>query len=79
MYRNISILEYLHAQNMPSTYAAMREELQSDYEPNPKSKFSNLLEKKWISVIRLQKKVRPFLLFLASLFSVIVPCILCQS
>lgn len=51
-------MEYLHAQGLHSAYAAMRTELASDHQPNPKSKFSDLLEKKWTAVIRLQKKVR---------------------
>ena len=51
-------MEYLHAQGLHTTYAAMRTELASDHQPNPKSKFSDLLEKKWTAVIRLQKKVR---------------------
>lgn len=31
---------------------------QEDYQPDPKAKTSGLLEKKWTSVVRLQKKVR---------------------
>jgi hypothetical protein len=30
----------------------------SDFVPDPKQKYAGLLEKKWTSVIRLQKKVR---------------------
>lgn len=31
---------------------------QDEYQPDPKAKTSGLLEKKWTSVVRLQKKVR---------------------
>ena len=31
---------------------------QTDFVPDPKAKWAGLLEKKWTSVIRLQKKVR---------------------
>ena len=54
-----SILEYLHTQNFTEAYAALQAEANIDYTPDPKSKYSQLLEKKWTSVIRLQKKVRP--------------------
>ena len=37
----------------------MQAEANIDYSPDPKSKYAQLLEKKWTSVIRLQKKVGP--------------------
>ena len=53
-----SILEYLHANHFIDAYNSLREETGIDFTPDPKSKYSGLLEKKWTSVIRLQKKVR---------------------
>ncbi|PAV23822.1 dynein regulator [Pyrrhoderma noxium] len=52
-----SILEYLHSQNFTEAYIAFKEETNTDYTPDPKSKYAQLLEKKWTSVIRLQKKI----------------------
>lgn len=41
------------------TVAAFKQESgQAEFQPDPKAKWSGLLEKKWTSVIRLQKKVR---------------------
>ena len=56
--RHKSILEYLHSQNFTEAYSALKSEANVDYTPDPKSKYAMLLEKKWTSVIRLQKKVR---------------------
>ena len=56
--RHKSILEYLHTQNFTEAFNALQAEANVDYTPDPKSKYSQLLEKKWTSVIRLQKKVR---------------------
>jgi hypothetical protein len=54
------MLHYLHSAGMHSTYEALRTEtLIDDFEvDDPKAKWVGLLEKKWTSVIRLQKKVR---------------------
>lgn len=53
------MLSYLHAAGMHSTYDALRKETQlNDFEEDdPKARWVGLLEKKWTSVIRLQKKV----------------------
>ena len=52
------MLEYLHTNNFTSVYNALKEEASvSEYTPDPKTKYAGLLEKKWTSVIRLQKKV----------------------
>ena len=56
--RHKSILDYLHSQNLSEAYNALKAEVKIDYTPDPKSKYAGLLEKKWTSVIRLQKKVR---------------------
>ncbi|EIN07139.1 dynein regulator [Punctularia strigosozonata HHB-11173 SS5] len=52
-----SMLEYLHANNFTEAYNALKENSGTDYTPEPKSKYAGLLEKKWTSVIRLQKKI----------------------
>lgn len=52
------MLEYLHASNFTAAYNALKEDSGSEYTPDPKAKYAGLLEKKWTSVIRLQKKVR---------------------
>ncbi|EMD38189.1 hypothetical protein CERSUDRAFT_113343 [Gelatoporia subvermispora B] len=52
-----SILEYLHANNFIDAFDSLRSETGVDYTPDPKSKYAGLLEKKWTSVIRLQKKI----------------------
>ena len=55
--RHKSILDYLHAQNLTKAFDALKAEASVDYAPDPKGKYAGLLEKKWTSVIRLQKKV----------------------
>jgi platelet-activating factor acetylhydrolase IB subunit alpha len=52
------MLEYLYANHLTQAYDALKEEVGVDHAPDPKSKYHGLLEKKWTSVIRLQKKVR---------------------
>ncbi|OCH86891.1 dynein regulator [Obba rivulosa] len=52
-----SILEYLHANNFIDAFDSLKSEAGIDYTPDPKSKYAGLLEKKWTSVIRLQKKI----------------------
>jgi platelet-activating factor acetylhydrolase IB subunit alpha len=53
------MLSYLHAMGMHDTYEALRRETENDeFDPSDaKAKWVGLLEKKWTSVIRLQKKV----------------------
>lgn len=56
------MLDYLHSSGFTETLAALKHEAgQPDFQPDAKAKWSGLLEKKWTSVIRLQKKVRPSL------------------
>lgn len=52
-----SILEYLHANNFMDSYNALKADTGVDYTPDAKSRYGGLLEKKWTSVIRLQKKI----------------------
>ncbi|TFY77049.1 hypothetical protein EWM64_g6963 [Hericium alpestre] len=52
-----SMLEYLHTQNFKEAYDALKRDTGSEYTPDPKAKYAGLLEKKWTSVIRLQKKI----------------------
>ncbi|KAH8099515.1 dynein regulator [Cristinia sonorae] len=52
-----SVLEYLHANNFTDAFNALKADTGVDYTPDPKSKYAGLLEKKWTSVIRLQKKI----------------------
>lgn len=59
--RHKSILDYFHAQGMTDSFAALMNESKVEFVPEPKTKYSGLLEKKWTSVIRLQKKVRGFI------------------
>jgi platelet-activating factor acetylhydrolase IB subunit alpha len=61
MPRHKSIIAYLSANNLPNTAAALREELtlgEDVYDAATAKKYESLLEKKWTSVVRLQKKVR---------------------
>lgn len=55
-----SIIAYLSANNLPATAAALRQELSLPEEvldSTTVKKYEGLLEKKWTSVVRLQKKV----------------------
>ncbi|KIP08774.1 hypothetical protein PHLGIDRAFT_103964 [Phlebiopsis gigantea 11061_1 CR5-6] len=52
-----SILEYLHANNFTEAYNALTADTGVEYTPDAKSRYGGLLEKKWTSVIRLQKKI----------------------
>lgn len=52
-----SILEYLHANNFTEAFSALKSDVGLDYSPDPRGKYAGLLEKKWTSVIRLQKKI----------------------
>lgn len=53
------MLSYLHATGLHDTYESLKRETDNgDFQPDdPKAKWVGLLEKKWTSVIRLQKKV----------------------
>ncbi|PWN53954.1 putative platelet-activating factor acetylhydrolase ib alpha subunit [Violaceomyces palustris] len=53
-----SILDYLKTNGLNETFEVLaRETGQEGFVPDPKAKYSGLLEKKWTSVIRLQKKI----------------------
>ncbi|PFH54236.1 hypothetical protein AMATHDRAFT_53112 [Amanita thiersii Skay4041] len=51
------MLEYLYANNFTAAYHAFKKDAGIEYNPDPKAKYAGLLEKKWTSVIRLQKKI----------------------
>ncbi len=57
--RHKSILDYLKSQNLYESFNALKAETGIDYIPDPKAKYTGLLEKKWTIVVRLQKKARP--------------------
>jgi platelet-activating factor acetylhydrolase IB subunit alpha len=53
-------LDYLSANGFSQSFITLKSETDNeDFIPDPKQKYSGLLEKKWTSVIRLQKKVKP--------------------
>lgn len=54
------MLSYLHSAGLRDSYEALKRETENgEFEvDDPKAKWVGLLEKKWTSVIRLQKKVR---------------------
>jgi hypothetical protein len=52
-------LDYLFSNGFTESFNSLRNETQNtDFNPGPKQKSAGLLEKKWTSVIRLQKKVK---------------------
>ncbi|KAJ3078743.1 protein with putative role during mitosis, partial [Quaeritorhiza haematococci] len=54
----LAILDYLHTNGLTASFKALQEEAGlSDFVGDGKQKYSGLLEKKWTSVIRLQKKI----------------------
>ncbi len=58
------MIAYLAANNLPSSAAALRAELnlgEHVFDAATAKKYETLLEKKWTSVVRLQKKVCPSL------------------
>lgn len=57
--RHKSIIAYLASANLPQSSAALREELGDSISVDDSTlkKYEGLLEKKWTSVVRLQKKV----------------------
>ena len=68
-FRHKAILSYLSTANLQSSYNALKEELalldpafnsQRPINGEDDQRYKGLLEKKWTSVIRLQKKVRSF-------------------
>ncbi|PWZ00100.1 putative platelet-activating factor acetylhydrolase ib alpha subunit [Testicularia cyperi] len=53
-----SMLDYLKSNGLNESFQVlMRETGQDGFVPDPKAKYAGLLEKKWTSVIRLQKKI----------------------
>ena len=54
-----SIIAYLTSVNLPNSAAALRQELNigQTFDDATSKKYEGLLEKKWTSVVRLQKKV----------------------
>ncbi len=54
------MIAYLAANNLPQAAAALRAEtsLGDGFDDATAKKYEGLLEKKWTSVVRLQKKVR---------------------
>jgi hypothetical protein len=58
--RHRALIAYLSSNNLPSTAAALRAELglgEDVFDAATAKKYEGLLEKKWTSVVRLQKKV----------------------
>lgn len=57
--RHKAIIAYLGVINAPNTAAAFREEanVSETFDDATRKKYEGLLEKKWTSVVRLQKKV----------------------
>jgi hypothetical protein len=58
--RHKGIIAYLASANLPQSSVALREELGDSItvDDSTLKKYEGLLEKKWTSVVRLQKKVR---------------------
>ncbi|KAH9814857.1 WD40-repeat-containing domain protein [Melampsora americana] len=54
-----AVLDFLFSSGFHLAFEALKSELPSqlDFQPDPKAKWAGLLEKKWTSVIRLQKKI----------------------
>jgi platelet-activating factor acetylhydrolase IB subunit alpha len=51
------MLEYFYTNNFTDAYNALKSDSGTEYTPDPRTKYAGLLEKKWTSVLRLQKKV----------------------
>lgn len=51
-----AIAEYLAKNKMDETLEIFKKEANTNYDPNEKTSMPDMLEKKWVSVIRLQKK-----------------------
>jgi len=58
-HRHKAVIAYLSSCNLPNSAAALREELNigDTFDEATSKKYEGLLEKKWTSVVRLQKKV----------------------
>ncbi|TFK30042.1 dynein regulator [Coprinopsis marcescibilis] len=52
-----AMLDYLYANNHMGAFNALKESADLVYTPDPNARYTGLLEKKWTSVIRLQKKI----------------------
>ncbi|CAG8440292.1 2076_t:CDS:10 [Acaulospora morrowiae] len=53
-----AILDYLYTNGFTEAFNSFKSETHyDDFNPDPKQKYAGLLEKKWTSVIRLQKKI----------------------
>ncbi|KAF2812429.1 platelet-activating factor acetylhydrolase IB alpha subunit [Mytilinidion resinicola] len=54
-----ALIAYLSSANLPSTAAALREELSigDSFDDATRKKYEGILEKKWTSVVRLQKRI----------------------
>ena len=55
------MLDYLFVNNHIEAFTALKQSAGIDYTPDPNARYTGLLEKKWTSVIRLQKKVNLFI------------------
>jgi platelet-activating factor acetylhydrolase IB subunit alpha len=57
--RHKSMIAYLSSINLQNSAAALREEIKigDSFDEATSKKYEGLLEKKWTSVVRLQKKV----------------------
>lgn len=53
-----ALLEYLSQSEFHEAYDALKKCTALEHTPDAKGKYAGLLEKKWLSTIRLQKKVR---------------------
>lgn len=75
-----SIVAYLSANNLPNAVAALRTELgleEETFDAVTAKKYETLLEKKWTSVIRLQKKASYFSVPTSYLLSFVSCLLLC--
>ena len=56
---NKAIVAYLTVSNLPESANALRQEVKlgNNFDDATRKKYEGLLEKKWTSVVRLQKKV----------------------
>ena len=52
------MLDYLHTMGFSEAFDAMKRQTGLEYVDDGKQKYSGVLEKKWTSVLRLQKKVQ---------------------
>jgi hypothetical protein len=55
--RNQAVLDYLHTMGYTDAFEALQRQTGLEYVGDGKQKYSGTLEKKWTSVLRLQKKV----------------------